>query len=209
MGFVIAIDGPAASGKGTLARKLAAELGFQYLDTGKLYRLVAYRVLQSGSDPADENAGVQAAKALLLSLKPENLADPALMTEEIGKAASISSSLPGVRAALLETQRAFARNSSPGAVMDGRDIGTNVLPDAQVNLVLEAAPDVRATRRWFEDSQQGRQVSLTEVQTELEERDQRDRSEVDAVYPQTVALSVAAREVGIGERGSCSRDRLG
>lgn len=167
MNLVVAVDGPAAAGKGTLARRLAAALGLPYLDTGLLYRAVGRRVLDAGMAPADPIAAEAAARALV----PADLARTDLRGPEADQASSLVAKVPGVRAALLEFQRSFA---SQGAVLDGRDIGTVVLPDAQVKLFVTADPAARARRRWLELQSRGVAASLAQVEAELRARDEQD-----------------------------------
>jgi CMP/dCMP kinase len=145
-GFVITVDGPSAAGKGTLARRLASHFGFEFLDTGSLYRGVGLSVLRQGLDPADEKAATAAAKAL----QPDLLGDPAIRSESTSAAASKVAAIPSVRAAILNWQRDFARDAastSGGAVLDGRDIGTVVCPDADAKLFITASVQARADRR--------------------------------------------------------------
>tara|TARA_R110002167_G_scaffold90296_1_gene243518 strand:+ start:283 stop:918 length:636 start_codon:yes stop_codon:yes gene_type:complete len=171
--MIIAVDGPVAAGKGTLARRLAAELGFAYLETGALYRAVGLAVLRAGGDPADEAAALQA----VARLQAQDLDDPALREERTGNAASIVAALPPVRAALLDYQRSFAVHppeGRPGAVLDGRDIGTVVCPQAEVKLFVTASPEERARRRHSELVGRGETVSLQSVLDDLRERDARD-----------------------------------
>jgi CMP/dCMP kinase len=170
---VIAIDGPAAAGKGTLARRLAGHLGFAYLDTGLLYRAVGLKTLQAGSGRDDVAAAVAAAETLDAS----ELADDALRGDEAAVAASKVATIPGVRRALLDFQRRFARippGDAPGAVLDGRDIGTVVCPDADVKLFVTASLDVRAARRLKELRQRGLEAIDSRVLREMQERDARD-----------------------------------
>jgi len=177
--MIIAVDGPAASGKGTLARRLAAHLGYAYLDTGKLYRAVGYAVLAAGGDPEDAADAVRAAKAL----KPEELEDPVLGSDEAADAASKVAAIPGVRAALLKFQQDFAHappGGAPGAVLDGRDIGTVVCPDAEVKLFVTADLAVRATRRHKELIGRGETSIYSRVLQDLKERDARDSSRAEA-----------------------------
>ena len=178
--MIIAIDGPAASGKGTLARRLAARFGFVHLDTGALYRAVAAALLDAGEDPDDEDAAVAAA----CSLDPATLDDPRLRSGEVGKAASVVAAMPRVRAALLEFQRDVAA-TEPGAVLDGRDIGTVVCPGADVKFYVTADLDVRARRRHLELASGGRPVEPDDVRRDLAARDERDRTRADA--PMTIA----------------------
>lgn len=170
MRIVIAVDGPAAAGKGTLARRLAAELGLPYLDTGLLYRAVGRRMLDRGLDPRDALAAEAEARALSAAdLDRTDLRGPAP-----DMAASAVAAIPAVRAALLEWQREFGRRH--GAVMDGRDIGTVVFPDAQAKLFVTASPEERARRRWAELRARGVAADLAQVETELRARDAQDSS---------------------------------
>ncbi len=150
MSIVIAVDGTAASGKGTLAKKLAAHFGFHHLDSGALYRLVALGVAEAHGDPRKEADALAAAHAI----DHRRAGDPAIRGANVGNLASIVSAYPSVRATLLEFQRTFAR-LPPGVVIDGRDIGTVVCPDATAKLFVDAAPEVRAHRRWLELSAAG------------------------------------------------------
>jgi CMP/dCMP kinase len=167
--MIIAIDGPAASGKGTLARRIAKHYGLNYLDTGLIYRAVARDVLRAGKAAADPAAAVAAARAL----DPGSLEDPSLKDRGIADNASIVAGHPEVRAVLLQFQRNFAHRS-PGAVMDGRDIGTVVCPDADAKLFITAAPDVRAFRRHRELMGKGETVTLGHVLEVIQKRDARD-----------------------------------
>ena len=172
--MIIAIDGPAAAGKGTLARRLAAELGLPYLDTGLLYRAVGRRVLDSGGDPADPVAAETAARAL----QPADFDRTDLRGPAADNAASQVASLPGVRAALLAFQRGFATKG--GAVLDGRDIGTVIFPDAPVKLFVTASVDARAERRWRELQARGAVEPLQTVRADLIARDELDRARAAA-----------------------------
>lgn len=167
---VIALDGPAASGKGTLARRLAKHYGLRHLDTGALYRAVALRLLRSGGDPA---VAAQAADAAQV-LTDADLAEPALRDEAVGAAASVVAAHDAVRRALLGYQRAFARRP-PGAVLDGRDIGTVVCPDAPIKIYLEATAETRAARRLRELRSRGVAGIESRVLDEMTARDARDR----------------------------------
>jgi cytidylate kinase len=167
--MIIAIDGPAASGKGTLGKKLAEHYGLRHLDSGLLYRAVAKAVLDNGSKPDDR----QAAATLAKSLDPARLDETALKTPKVGEAASIVSAFPEVRAALVSFQREFAAKQ-PGAVLDGRDIGTVICPNADVKIYVTAAPEVRARRRTAEYLAQGRQIDESTVLADILARDARD-----------------------------------
>lgn len=179
--MIIAIDGPAASGKGTLARRIAAHFGYQVLDTGLIYRAVARDLLASGQSLDDEAAAAWAAK----SLDPTTLDDPGLRLPGVGEAASVVAKFPTVRTALLEFQRNFAAQK-PGAVLDGRDIGTVVCPDADVKLFIIADVEVRARRRYEELKARGEPVTYERVLDTIKARDARDESRTDA--PMAIAL---------------------
>ena len=171
--FVIAIDGPAASGKGTLARRLAERFGFAHLDTGALYRATAFLVLQQAGDPADPAAAARAAGLVHYRL----LSDPRLRCEAVSAAASVVAAIPEVRRALLDLQRAFAAHPpapAQGAILDGRDIGSFVCPAAEVKLFITASAAERVRRRFEELRQQGAAVILQDVLQDLKERDARD-----------------------------------
>jgi cytidylate kinase len=167
--MIIAVDGPAASGKGTLARRLARHFGYPYLDTGLLYRAVGLAVLQAGGDPAEEAAAIRAAQAL----DPEHLTDPALRGEAAGQAASKVAAIGRVRALLLDFQRAFAANP-PGAVLDGRDIGSVVCPHADRKIYITASLERRAERRFKELRAQDGTIIQDAVLRDMRERDERD-----------------------------------
>lgn len=171
---VIAIDGPAASGKGTIARRLAAALGFSHLDTGMLYRATGVAVLDAGGDPSDPTVAARAASSLDLSL----LEDPRLRSDAAGAAASKVAAVPAVRDALLAFQRSFATNppGGRGAVLDGRDIGTVICPNARVKLFITATAEIRARRRWLELKSQGSTRAEDEVLADIHTRDARDMS---------------------------------
>jgi len=172
---IIAIDGPAASGKGTLGKLIAAHYGLAHLDTGKLYRAVARDTLATGASPSDASAALSAAKALDV----RTLDDPSLADGKLGEAASIVASHPEVRDALLAYQRAFARRK-PGAVLDGRDIGTVICPDADVKLFVTATPKERARRRYRELREAGNGVSKADVLADIRRRDERDKGRAAA-----------------------------
>ena len=173
--MIIAIDGPAASGKGTLGKRVAAHYSLIHLDTGKLYRAVARDTLAAGASPADEAAGLAAAEALDLG----TLGDPFLMDGRLGEAASIVASHPAVRNALLAYQRAFARRK-PGVVLDGRDIGTVICPEAEVKLFVTATPEERARRRFIELKAAGMVIGEAEVLADIRRRDERDKNRAAA-----------------------------
>jgi cytidylate kinase len=189
-GTVITVDGPSAAGKGTLARRLAAHFGFEFLDTGALYRGVGLSVLRQGLDPADEKAAVTAAKAL----KSDILSDPALRAEETSTAASKVAAIPAVRAAILNWQRDFAHNAardSGGAVLDGRDIGTVVCPDADAKLFITASVEARADRRVKELQARGERAIYARVLQDMQERDARDQGRsISPTKPATDALII-------------------
>ncbi len=173
--MIIAIDGPAASGKGTLARRIAAYLGYPCLDTGLLYRAVARDVAALGRSLEDEACAAEAAARLDVA----TLDDSSLRSPGAGDAASVVARLPRVRRALLELQRQFAART-PGAVLDGRDIGTVVCPDADVKIFVTASLEVRARRRYAELIERGEPVTLAGVSEVLRRRDERDAGRADA-----------------------------
>jgi len=173
--MIIAIDGPAASGKGTLGKRLAAHYRLRHLDTGLLYRAVGKAMLDGGHDLADRHRAAATAKLL----DPSTFDEAALKRHAVGEAASVVSAIPEVRSALLELQRNFAA-SPPGAVLDGRDIGTVICPDADVKIFVDAAPQVRAARRAAEFRASGQQVDEAEILADILRRDQRDRSRAAA-----------------------------
>lgn len=175
--IVIAIDGPSASGKGTLAHRIAEHLGFAVLDTGLLYRGVAKRLLERGGDPEDAAAAAAAARAVTAA----ELRDPALRSERVGEIASRVAAYPAVRQALLALQRDFAANPMdskgnplPGAVLDGRDIGTVICPDATVKIFVTATAEARAARRHKELLGRGAASIYARVLQDMERRDARD-----------------------------------
>jgi cytidylate kinase len=169
--MIIAIDGPAASGKGTLGKRLAHHYHFRHLDTGVIYRAVAKALLDAGADPADEALAVAAA----LELDPEKFGHPALKTQTVGEVASVVSAFPRVREALLTFQRQFAAEP-PGAVLDGRDIGTVICPEADVKIFVVADPVVRARRRTLEARSRGEEADEAVVLADILKRDERDRN---------------------------------
>lgn len=189
--MIIAVDGPAAAGKGTIARALAKHFGFHFLDTGALYRMVGLAAIRAGGEPITTPAAIAAA----LSLDPTSFTDAELRTEKVGAAASIVAVIPEVRAALLEFQRNFARKP-PGAVLDGRDIGTVVCPDAHAKLFITASAEVRARRRQMELASGDYEAVLAEIRA----RDARDSQRAtaplvaakDAVTLDTSEMDIAA-----------------
>jgi cytidylate kinase len=200
--MIIAIDGPAASGKGTLAKRIADRFGLNHLDTGLLYRAVGRDARAQGASLGDVAAVVAAAG----NLDPATLDDPGLRGTGAGEAASIVARVPEVRAALLHFQREFARRP-PGAVLDGRDIGTVVCPDADVKIYVTAEPQVRAERRFMERRARGETTSFEAVLDDIRRRDERDagrdeapmRPAPDAVLLDTSNLAIeAAFDIAVG-----------
>jgi 3-phosphoshikimate 1-carboxyvinyltransferase len=192
--LVVAIDGPAASGKGTLARRLAEYLGYPYLDTGSIYRAVGLKLIYSDKDPNDTQAAIAAAR----SLNAQDLVNPRLRQERIGKAASIISAVPKVRSILLDFQRNFAQNPK-GAVLDGRDIGTVVCPDADVKIFITASLETRARRRHRELQGEGIEVVYESVLEDLFERDERDaRRSVAPLIPAADAFVIDTSHLDAG-----------
>ncbi|MGN6115133.1 MAG: (d)CMP kinase [Nitrobacter sp.] len=169
--MIFAIDGPAASGKGTLGKRLAHHYHFRHLDTGVIYRAVAKALLDAGAELTDEAQAVAAA----LELDPEKFGHPMLKTQAIGEAASVVSAFPRVREALLTFQRQFAAEP-PGAVLDGRDIGTVICPDADVKIFVVADPAVRARRRALEMRARGETADEALVLADILKRDERDKN---------------------------------
>lgn len=192
--LVIAVDGPAASGKGTLARRLAAHYGLPYLDTGLLYRMVARSVLDAGHEPQD----LAAAERALATLDTTAIPEERLRGREIGEAASVVAAMPAVRRGLIERQRGFAAQPG-GAVLDGRDIGTVICPEAPAKLFVTATPEVRAARRHRELAGRGEIVTFEGILADIRRRDARDsgrsdaplRAAQDAVRLDTSALTIA------------------
>lgn len=169
--MIIAIDGPAASGKGTIGKRLAAHYGLRHLDTGLLYRAVGKTVIDAGKKPDDKQAAIAAAQSLDLS----RFDVETLRGAEAGEAASYVSAIPEVRAALVDYQRNFAA-TKPGAVIDGRDIGTVICPDADVKIFVTAAPETRAARRGNEYRASGKTIDDATVLADIRKRDERDSS---------------------------------
>ena len=189
--MIIAVDGPAAAGKGTIARALAAHYGYHFLDTGSLYRMVGLAALKAGGEPITPETAIAAAR----NLDPTSFSDAELRSETVGAAASIVAVIPQVRAALLEFQRSFARRA-PGAVLDGRDIGTVVCPDADAKLFITASPEIRARRRQAELGAADYAAILADILS----RDERDSKRAtaplvaakDAVVLDTSEMDIAA-----------------
>jgi len=175
MGFVIAVDGPAASGKGTIAVRLGEAYGYPVLDSGLLYRAVGVRVLAEGGDPDDATV----AAAVALTLDAAELEKPEVRTRAAGEAASRVAVHPDVRIALREFQQSFAAQE-PGAVIDGRDIGTVIAPDAPAKLYVTASPEIRAERRWKQLQAQGETVTYEDVLADIRTRDARDAGRDDS-----------------------------
>lgn len=203
MSFTVAIDGTLASGKGTLAKKMAEAFGFHHMDSGLLYRAVGKLALDQGIDLETPETNISKLQAIALSENFEKLAEADLRTPEVATAASKVAPLPQVRAALLERQKTFAARR-PGAVLDGRDIGTVVCPDAPVKLWIDAQIEERARRRHLELEAGGSDITYQEILFQLEERDERDRTRAispmepakDAHLIDTTSLSIeAAAEV--------------
>ncbi|MBI5942223.1 MAG: (d)CMP kinase [Caulobacterales bacterium] len=175
MGFTIAVDGPAASGKGTIAVRLGALYGYPVLDSGLLYRAVGMRVLAEGGDLGDEAAATAAAR----SLDPAELESPTVRTRAAGEAASRVAIYTPVRQVLRDFQRAFAAQE-PGAVIDGRDIGTVIAPGAPAKLYVTATAEARAKRRWKQLVSQGETVTFEEILADIHTRDARDAARADS-----------------------------
>ena len=201
MGFVIAVDGPAASGKGTIASRLATAYGLPMLDTGLLYRAVGVRILATGGDLDDPASAEAAARGLELS----ELERPEVRTRAAGEAASRCAVHPGVRKALFDLQRAFATQEG-GAVIDGRDIGTVICPEAPAKLYVTASPEVRAERRWKQLVGQGENVSFDEILADIRKRDERDGGRKDAPMTQAAdAILLDTSEMSIEQAFDAAR----
>ncbi|HLI19889.1 MAG TPA: (d)CMP kinase [Stellaceae bacterium] len=197
--MIIAVDGPAAAGKGTLGRRLAQRYNLAFLDTGGLYRAVALKVLDGGGDPADPATAEAAARAV----RPADLENPRLREDAVSSAASVVAAIPAVRGALLAFQRDFAHRPPPGfagTLLDGRDIGTVVCPDATVKLFVTASAEARAMRRFKELQAAGAEIIYSRVLQDIEQRDARDRERQtaplrpadDAIELDTTALDADA-----------------
>lgn len=189
MKFTVAIDGPAAAGKGTISRAVARTFGFSHLDTGLLYRATGRRVLETGWSPR------KAAE----SVTPEDLERDGLRTQAVAELASQVATIPEVRAALVAFQRNFARRDG-GAVLDGRDIGTVICPDAEVKLFVTASAECRAERRWTELTQLGQAADYDDVLEEVRQRDARDMGRADApLRPADDAVTIDTTNMSIDE----------
>ncbi len=194
-GRVIAVDGPSAAGKGTLARRLASHYGLNFLDTGALYRAVAARLLEAGLDPND----AAAAGAMAAALEPQDTQRANLRDEAVGQAASVVAAHRAVRSALLNYQRSVGR-ALPGAVLDGRDIGTVVFPDADAKLFVTASLEVRAHRRAKQLREKGNKAIESRILAEMKERDARDGArDVAPLKPADDALVIDATDLGPDE----------
>ena len=193
--MIIAIDGPLASGKGTLARALALHFGLPHLDTGSIYRATALALIKNNIDPNDKAAAIKAAQNLDMS----NIIDSELRTAQVGAGASVVAAIPEVRKALFDFQRNFASNPK-GAVLDGRDIGTVICPDADFKFFVTASPEVRAQRRLKELHAAGENITLEELTAQIIERDYRDANRADApLKPTETSIMLDTSDMGIDE----------
>lgn len=208
MSFNIAIDGPAGAGKSTIAKRVAKELSFIYVDTGAMYRAIAVYLLQNHVDVTDEEAVKEACSNISVSLEYEDGAQQVILngenvtgllrTEEVGNMASVSSANPDVRATLLDLQRDMAAKSD--VLMDGRDIGTNILPNAQLKIYLTASSETRAKRRFLELQEKGAECDLAAIEKDIIERDHRDMTREIAPLKQAEdAVLVDSSDMGIDE----------
>src|SRR6267142_2755979 len=197
--MIIAIDGPAASGKGTLGKRLAHHYGYRHLDTGVIYRAVAKALLDEGFDLTDEVHAV----AVAMELDPEKFGHPELKTQRIGDAASVVSAIPSVRQALVSFQRQFAADP-PGAVLDGRDIGTVICPNAEVKIFVVADPEVRARRRTLEARARGEDADEALVLADILKRDERVSSSTNSGRTAVPARPSKRRAAS---RSWCARSR--
>jgi cytidylate kinase len=199
--FVVAVDGPAASGKGTIAKRLGELFDLPVLDTGLLYRCVGMTMKLAKEDMDDANAAAAAAVLITVDL----LDDPTLRTREAGEAASRVAVHPKVRDALWDFQRTFARQEG-GAILDGRDIGTVIAPDAPVKLYVTASPEVRAERRWKQLKAQGERVSLETILADIRRRDERDGGRDAApMKPAEDAVLLDTSEMSISQAADAAR----
>ena len=209
MSFNIAIDGPAGAGKSTIAKRVSKELGFIYVDTGAMYRAIAVYMMQNQIDIHDDAAVQKACSKISISiaysddgeqqviLNGENVTG-LIRTEEVSKMASVTSANPAVRATLLDLQRDLAAKED--VLMDGRDIGTNILPHAQLKIYLTASVETRATRRFLEQQEKGDTHTLEEIEEEIRDRDQRDMSrEIAPLRQAEDAILVDSSDLSIDE----------
>ncbi|HUF05404.1 MAG TPA: (d)CMP kinase [Aridibacter sp.] len=207
--MIIAIDGPSGAGKSTLGKKLAKQLGLLYIDTGAMYRAVALYALREGIDTLDAEAMTRSAESAEIGLSgdPVNLkvflngedVSDAIRSAEAGQAASVISTHPGVRRVLVERQRKLGEAAEKGAVLDGRDIGTVVFPNADRKFFLTAKPEARARRRYTEDAAKGRAVSLEHTVHEIEKRDERDSTREDSplrIAEDAIVIDTSELEIG-------------
>lgn len=193
--MIIAIDGPLASGKGTLARALALHFGLPHLDTGSIYRATALALIKNNIDPNDKAAAIKAAQNLDMS----NIIDSELRTAQVGAGASVVAAIPEVRKALFDFQRNFASNPK-GAVLDGRDIGTVICPDADFKFFVTASPEIRAQRRLKELHVAGDNITIEELTAQIIERDYRDANRADApLKPTETSIMLDTSDMGIDE----------
>lgn len=193
--MIIAIDGPLASGKGTLARALAAHFGLPHLDTGSIYRATALALIKNDIDPNNKEEAIKAAQNLDMS----NIIDSDLRTAQVGAGASVVAAIPEVRKALFDFQRNFSANPK-GAVLDGRDIGTVICPDADFKFFVTARPEVRAMRRLKELHASGDNITLEELTAQIIERDYRDANRNDApLKPTETSIMLDTSDLGIDE----------
>ncbi len=205
--MIVAIDGPAAAGKGTLAKNVAKHFNFAYLDTGSLYRAVGLTVLNQGGDPSDEKIATKVAEEFEVKDIFAIMNNPEIRNERAGSAASKVSVIPAVRKALFDFQRNFAENpilengqKAKGSVLDGRDIGTVVCPDADVKLFVTASTEVRAKRRYLEQKEKGLDVTLEATIADMKIRDERDSSRSTApLKPADDAVILDTSEMSIDE----------
>lgn len=198
MGTIIAIDGPAASGKGSIARKVAAKLGYSHLDTGKLYRAVGYHMLQEALNPEVQE---ELAQLVFFARRIDTLLldDPELLTDEVGNAASLVSVKPEIRTALVGFQRDFA-HAGPGSVLDGRDIGTVICPEAPYKFFITADSETRAKRRFNELQSLGKAVIYADILKDLQERDERDSNRpIAPLVPAKEAVSIDTTSLDIDQ----------
>jgi CMP/dCMP kinase len=191
--MIIAIDGPAASGKGTIARRIAAHYRLPHLDTGLLYRAIAAALIAEDRDLYDETAAVAVARGLGLT----DFNEATLRTRQMGEAASVVAAMPRVRAALIEAQRAFAARPG-GAVLDGRDIGTVICPGAEVKIFVTASPAARAQRRALELIQRGEKADYNAILADIARRDSRDSNRAVApLRPADDAVTLDTTQLGV------------